>query len=157
MLGLDDDILTWEGLTWGHTPWAIQWYKQFYLEFMQGEWQIVHAYWHRRIFWIIPCSFRMFLIAGPIISAYSQKYWINTSGGKHAGHICHSPSIKSRKTCLFYCIAHGVAGSQVCLIIHTTRWEGYGQASGLEVIHGHRTLKAPHPVRSAKLTRVPLS
>lgn len=24
-------------------------------------------------------------------------------------------------------------------------------------IHGHRTLKAPHPVRSAKLTRVPLS
>ena len=26
-----------------------------------------------------------------------------------------------------------------------------------ENIHGHRTLKAPHPVRSAKLTRVPLS
>ena len=24
-------------------------------------------------------------------------------------------------------------------------------------IHGHRTLKAPHPVRSAQLTRVPLS
>ena len=24
-------------------------------------------------------------------------------------------------------------------------------------IHGHRTLKAPHPVRSAKLTRVPPS
>ena len=25
------------------------------------------------------------------------------------------------------------------------------------VIHGHRTLKAPHPVRSAQLTRVPPS
>ena len=27
----------------------------------------------------------------------------------------------------------------------------------VENIHGHRTLKAPHPVRSAKLTRVPPS
>jgi hypothetical protein len=25
------------------------------------------------------------------------------------------------------------------------------------VIHGHRTLKAPHPVRSAQLSKVPLS
>jgi hypothetical protein len=28
---------------------------------------------------------------------------------------------------------------------------------GARDIHGHRTLKAPHPVRSAKLTRVPPS
>jgi hypothetical protein len=33
----------------------------------------------------------------------------------------------------------------------------YIQLKGREDIHGHRTLKAPHPVRSAKLTRVPPS
>ena len=31
------------------------------------------------------------------------------------------------------------------------------QPRPLTVIHGHRTLKAPHPVRSAQLTRVPPS
>ena len=33
----------------------------------------------------------------------------------------------------------------------------YRLMKGEEDIHGHRTLKAPHPVRSAKLTRVPPS
>jgi hypothetical protein len=32
-----------------------------------------------------------------------------------------------------------------------------GPSGGKAFIHSHRTLKAPHPVRSAKLTRVPLS
>ena len=34
---------------------------------------------------------------------------------------------------------------------------GYIQPEGKKGIHGHRTLKTPHPVRSAKLTRVPPS
>jgi hypothetical protein len=33
----------------------------------------------------------------------------------------------------------------------------YGVFRKDNVIHGHRTLKAPHPVRSAQLTRVPPS
>jgi hypothetical protein len=33
----------------------------------------------------------------------------------------------------------------------------YGRVEICTLIHGHRTLKAPHPVRSAQLTRVPPS
>ena len=50
------------------------------------------------------------------------------------------------------------------LIIHFSflkNWASKNWAYRLDMkdsnIHGHRTLKAPHPVRSAKLTRVPLS
>ena len=34
---------------------------------------------------------------------------------------------------------------------------GYREYRKVKDIHGHRTLKAPHPVRSAQLTRVPPS
>ena len=33
----------------------------------------------------------------------------------------------------------------------------HGHFFRVSIIHGHRTLKAPHPVRSAQLTRVPPS
>ena len=47
-------------------------------------------------------------------------------------------------------VTHGMRPSErggvACMPFFTT-----------SVIHGHRTLKAPHPVRSAQLTRVPPS
>ena len=42
------------------------------------------------------------------------------------------------------------------LLCSQKRWV-YRLLKSEEDIHGHRTLKAPHPVRSAKLTRVPPS
>ena len=58
----------------------------------------------------------------------------------------------------------GLLGRGDVHLIFTTGTRGRGLRSiiykvleSLRDIHGHRTLKAPHPVRSAKLTRVPLS
>jgi hypothetical protein len=44
--------------------------------------------------------------------------------------------------------AHNVKGNKI---------SRYGRWCKLAFIHGHRTLKAPHPVRSAQLTKVPPS
>jgi hypothetical protein len=41
--------------------------------------------------------------------------------------------------------------------VHNGRCRVYNRVKTYYSIHGHRTLKAPHPVRSAQLTRVPPS
>ena len=52
----------------------------------------------------------------------------------------------------------GVQCAENLFVQCVAREEGHiGCAHSVHSIHGHRTLKAPHPVRSAKLTRVPPS
>ena len=48
------------------------------------------------------------------------------------------------------------AGQTSLVFLRLRDW-AYRESIGTDNIHGHRTLKAPHPVRSAQLTRVPPS
>ena len=63
----------------------------------------------------------------------------------------HLPLFLNAHSCS--CIVCSQQFSQKCIL---GRWV-HRPITFYAIIHGHRTLKAPHPVRSAKLTRVPLS
>ena len=45
----------------------------------------------------------------------------------------------------------------VCVCVMDMMGQSYKVMHDFTSIHGHRTLKTPHPVRSAQLTRVPPS